>query len=182
MKNYEDEYDLNLKIIIVGDSAVGKSNIGTRYIEDTFSLETKATVGVEFFTKDIIMNKCNIRAHIWDTAGQEKFRAITKSYYRGAKGALVVFDLTKRESFNNADKWISELRANGENDLIIILIGNKSDLVMDRCITKEEAKEKAEFNSKKNIKIFFLIFFLKKFLILKLLLKIIIILKRLLLI
>ena len=146
--NNDDDYDLNFKIIIVGDSAVGKSNIGTRYIEDKFSSETKATVGVEFFTKNIELNKCNIRAHIWDTAGQEKFRAITKSYYRGAKGAFVVFDLTRKDSFVNADKWISELRANGESDLIIVLIGNKSDLVMDRCVTKAEALEKAENFSK----------------------------------
>ena len=74
-------------------------------------METKATVGVEFFTKNIEVNKCKIRAHIWDTAGQEKFRAITKSYYRGAKGAFVVFDLTRRDTFISADKWISELRA-----------------------------------------------------------------------
>ena len=99
----DDEYDMNFKIVIVGDSGVGKSNIGTRYIEDKFSIETKATVGVEFFTKNIEINKSKIRAHIWDTAGQEKFRAITKSYYRGAKGALVVFDLTKRDSFTNSE-------------------------------------------------------------------------------
>ena len=143
----DDDYDLNFKIIVVGDSGVGKSNIGTRYIEDKFSIETKATVGVEFFTKNIEINNCNIRAHIWDTAGQEKFRAITKSYYRGAKGALVVFDLTRRDSFTNTEKWISELRANGESDLIIVLIGNKSDLVMNRVVSKEEAQEKAEYNS-----------------------------------
>jgi small GTP-binding protein len=147
MRKDDEEFDLNLKIIIVGDTSVGKSNIGTRYIDDKFSIETKATVGVEFFTKNIVINKCKIRAHIWDTAGQEKFRAITKSYYRGAKGAFVVFDLTRRETFNNTDKWISELKSNGENDLIIILLGNKSDLVMDRCISKEEAQEKAHFFS-----------------------------------
>lgn len=146
--NKDDDYDMNFKIIIVGDSGVGKSNIGTRYIDNKFISDTRATVGVEFFIKNLVINNTKIRAHIWDTAGQEKFRAITKSYYRGAKGALVVFDITRRESFTNTDKWITELRANGEQDLIITLIGNKCDLDCERIVTKEEAKEKAESFSK----------------------------------
>ena len=144
----DNDYDMNFKIIIVGDSGVGKSNIGTRYMSNEFLLETKATVGVEFFTKDLIINKNKIRAHIWDTAGQEKFRAITKSYYRGAKGALVVYDITRNESFENTEKWIQELKSNGEPDLIITLIGNKCDLENDRKVTKEEARAKASLNRK----------------------------------
>jgi len=144
----DDDYDMNFKIIIVGDSGVGKSNMGTRYINNEFQLDTRTTVGVEFFTKNININKTNIRAHIWDTAGQEKFKAITKSYYKGAKGALVVYDITRKESFDNVDKWISDLKANGENDLVITLIGNKCDLENERKVNKEEALEKARLFSK----------------------------------
>jgi Ras-related protein Rab-11A len=154
----DDDYDMNFKLIIVGDSSVGKSNMGNRYINNDFQLETKTTVGVEFFIKKLVINKKNIRAHIWDTAGQEKFKSITKSYYKGAKGALVVYDISRRESFDNVDKWISELKSNGDTDLIITLIGNKCDLENLRKVNKEEATEKAKLYSIKFFCLFNLFF------------------------
>ena len=140
----DDTYDVIYKIVLVGDSGVGKTNIMLRYLNKEFNINTKATVGVEFGSKNIIIDKKVIKGQIWDTAGQERYRAITSAYYKGAHGAFVVYDITLKESFEAVDKWINDLRSNTDERLEIILIGNKSDLEEKRQVTKEEGEEKAK--------------------------------------
>jgi Ras-related protein Rab-11A len=142
--NFDDDYDMIFKVVLIGDSGVGKSNILSRYIRDEFSIETKSTVGVEFGSKKLKIKGVNIKAQIWDTAGQERYKSITNAYYKGAKGALVVFDISRKETFTTIDRWIGELKGNADNEVSIILIGNKSDLEEHRQVTQEEAKIKAE--------------------------------------
>ena len=140
----DDTYDVIYKILLVGDSGVGKTNIMLRYLNKEFNINTKATVGVEFGSKNIIIDKKVIKGQIWDTAGQERYRAITSSYYKGAHGAFVVYDITLKESFEAVDRWINDLRNNTDERLEIILIGNKSDLEEKRQVSKEEGEEKAK--------------------------------------
>ena len=140
----DDTYDVIYKILLVGDSGVGKTNIMLRYLNKEFNINTKATVGVEFGSKNIIIDKKVIKGQIWDTAGQERYRAITSAYYKGAHGAFVVYDITLKESFEAVDRWINDLRNNTDERLEIILIGNKSDLEEKRQVTKEEGEEKAK--------------------------------------
>lgn len=144
----EEEYDIIVKIVLVGDSGVGKSNILLRYLKNEFVWDSKATVGVEFGSKKFILENHNIKAQIWDTAGQERYRSITNAYYKGSKGALVVYDITRKTTFENVDKWISDLRRNSDPEIMIILVGNKSDLYSDRQVTTHEGEEKAKLNSK----------------------------------
>ena len=140
----DDTYDVIYKIVLVGDSGVGKTNIMLRYINKEFNINTKATVGVEFGSKNVIIDKKIVKGQIWDTAGQERYRAITSAYYKGAHGAFVVYDITQRESFEAVDRWINDLRNNTDERLEIILIGNKSDLEDKRQVKKEEGEEKAK--------------------------------------
>ena len=140
----DDHYDFIFKIVLIGDSGVGKTNILSRYINNQFSLTTQATVGVEFGSKIIKKGEKLIKLQIWDTAGQERYKSITKSYYKGAKGALIVYDISRKESFLNVDKWIGDLKEFGENDLCIILVGNKCDLDNIRQVQTDEVSKKAE--------------------------------------
>lgn len=144
-----EDFDLLFKIIIIGDSGVGKTNILSRYIKNSFSFDTRSTVGVEFGAKKIEVNGIKVKSQIWDTAGQERYRSITNTYYKGAKGALVVYDVSKRDSFENINKWVNELRMNGEKDVIIVLVGNKNDLIEERTVSTEEGELKAKELSKK---------------------------------
>ena len=140
----DDKYDILLKLVMIGDSGVGKTNILSRYINNEFSLTTKSTVGVEFGSKLIKKNDKIIQLQIWDTAGQERYKSITSAYYKGAKGAFVVYDITKEKTFKNIDKWILDLKANGNEDILIILIGNKLDLEKSREVMVNDVKRKAE--------------------------------------
>ena len=147
MSNPENtEYDFLFKIVLIGDSSVGKTNIFTKYLNDEFDPDSKATVGVEFGTKNFKIENKIIKVQIWDTAGQERYRSITNAYYKGAKGSLLVYDITNKLSFDNLDKWLSELKNNTDENLSVILVGNKSDLKLDRAVTIEEGKKKAEFH------------------------------------
>lgn len=149
MKRQEaEDFDILYKMIIIGDSGVGKTNILSRYTKDQFSFDFRSTVGVEFGAKKIEMYGIKIKNQIWDTAGQERYKSITSSYYKGAKGALVVYDITKRDTFINVSKWIGDLKMNGEKDVIIVLVGNKSDLNDDREVSIEEG---IEFAKEKNV-------------------------------
>ena len=142
----EEQYDYLFKIVLVGESGVGKTNLLSRFSRNEFNLESKATIGVEFDTKRIEHEGEIIKAQIWDTAGQERFRAITSAYYKGAMGALLVYDISKRSSFQMLDRWLNEIKAHTEPDLNIILVGNKSDLENLREVTKEEAINYAKEN------------------------------------
>ncbi|KAM7267216.1 hypothetical protein ACFE04_009382 [Oxalis oulophora] len=146
--SYDEECDYLYKAVLIGDSAVGKSNLLSRFAKDEFRLDSKPTIGVEFAYRNVQVGDKLIKAQIWDTAGQERFRAITSSYYRGALGALLVYDITRRATFENITKWLRELREFGKCDMIIILIGNKSDLgPHSREIKEEEGRNLAESES-----------------------------------
>jgi len=142
----ELSYDVILKVVLVGDTSVGKTNIMTKYISNEFNSNSKATVGVELGTKNFIIDGKSIKAQIWDTAGQERYRSITSAYYKGAKGCLLVYDITNQSSFDNIDKWLSDLKVNGDEEMSIILIGNKCDLENERKISKNDGEEKAKLN------------------------------------
>ncbi|KAA8541341.1 hypothetical protein F0562_025304 [Nyssa sinensis] len=113
--SFDDECDYLFKTVLIGDSAVGKSNLLWRFARDEFLLDSKPTIGVEFAYRNIKVGDKLIKAQIWDTAGQERFRAITSSYYRGALGALLVYDITRRATFENLKKWLYELREFGKS-------------------------------------------------------------------
>ena len=140
----EEEYEMMLKIILIGDSAVGKTNIMSKYLKNTFLEESKATVGVEFGSKIFTIEGHNVKAQIWDTAGQEKYKAITGAYYKGCKGAFVVYDITRKDTFISVERWVHDLKTAGDQKLTVILIGNKSDLENQREILKEQGEEKAK--------------------------------------
>ena len=129
---------------IAGDSGVGKSNLLTRFTRNEFNLESKPTIGVEFATRTLITDNKSIKAQIWDTAGQERYRAITSAYYRGGLGALLVYDISKKPSFDNVEKWLKELREHADPNIVLMLVGNKSDLRHLRAVKTEEAAIFAE--------------------------------------
>jgi len=135
--------DFAIKIVIVGDSGVGKSNILTRYCADEFCFESKATVGVELFSKLFKINDKHVKIHLWDTAGQERYKSITAAYYKGSKGAVIVYDITRPETFHNLDKWFNEIREYGEKNVQLLMIGNKCDLSELRSVDTEKAITKA---------------------------------------
>ena len=140
----DENYDLIFKIVLIGDSGVGKTNILSRYINNEFSLATQSTVGVEFGSKIIKKNGKVIKLQIWDTAGQERYKSITSAYYKGSKGAFVVYDISRKTTYDNIDKWIGELKTNGSEDVLIMLVGNKSDLEEKREVITEEVEKKAQ--------------------------------------
>ncbi|GAB5367115.1 hypothetical protein AAMO2058_001201500 [Amorphochlora amoebiformis] len=136
----EDAYDFLFKVVLIGDSGVGKSNLLSRFTRNEFNLESKSTIGVEFATKSIKADDKIIKAQIWDTAGQERYRAITSAYYRGAVGALLVYDISKRVTFENVGRWLGELRDHADQNIVIMLVGNKKDLRHSREVQTDEAK------------------------------------------
>lgn len=135
--------ELKFKVVIVGDSSVGKTNLVKRFMNNTFLKDSKATVGVEFMSKTFIVNKQIFKVELWDTAGQERYKAITAAYYKGAKGALIVYDVTNKISYDNVDKWCNELRIKGSKNISIVMIGNKTDLKDNIVVNSEMSKEKA---------------------------------------
>ncbi|KAJ0725870.1 putative small GTP-binding protein [Helianthus annuus] len=140
----DDDYDYLFKVVLIGDSGVGKSNLLSRFTRNEFTLESKSTIGVEFATRSIRLHDKIIKAQIWDTAGQERYRAITSAYYRGAVGALLVYDTTRHVTFENVERWLKELRDHSDSNIVIMLVGNKSDLRHLRAVTTEDAKTFAE--------------------------------------
>lgn len=147
MARSDDEYDYLFKVVLIGDAGVGKSNLLSRFTRNEFSLESKSTIGVEFATRSIQTDGKIIKAQIWDTAGQERYRAITSAYYRGAVGALLVYDITKKESFDNVERWLKELKDHADSNIVIMLVGNKSDLSHLRAVTTELGSSFSEENS-----------------------------------
>jgi len=125
---------------LIGDSGVGKSNLLSRFTRNEFNLESKSTIGVEFATRSINVDGKTVKAQIWDTAGQERYRAITSAYYRGAVGALLVYDIAKHATYVNVTRWLKELRDHADSNIVIMLVGNKSDLKHLRAVATEEAK------------------------------------------
>ena len=141
----EEEYaEMIFKIVIIGDLSSGKTNILTQYISHKFVQESQSTIGVEMFNKEFEINNDKVSAQIWDTAGQEKYSTLTSSYYKGAKGALVVYDITQESTFLKAEQFVKELREKSDKDVYIILVGNKIDLEEKRKVSKEEGKKLAD--------------------------------------
>ncbi|XP_030516215.1 ras-related protein RABA5b-like [Rhodamnia argentea] len=132
------------KIVLIGDSAVGKSNLLSRFALDEFDINTKATIGVEFQTQVVEIDGKEVKAQIWDTAGQERFRAVTSAYYRGAVGALIVYDITRRTTFESVKRWLDELDTHCDTAVARMLVGNKCDLDNIREVSTEEGKALAE--------------------------------------
>ncbi|KAI1321631.1 Ras- protein ric2 [Mortierella claussenii] len=140
-----DDYDYLFKIVLIGESSVGKSNILSRFTQNEFTLESKSTIGIEFATaKSIEIEGKTIKAQIWDTAGQERYRAISVVFYRGAVGALLVYDISKLSTFENLERWLTELREHAGTNVVVVLVGNKSDLRHLRAVGTEEGKAFAE--------------------------------------
>ncbi|KAK3297735.1 ras family-domain-containing protein [Chaetomium fimeti] len=141
-----DEYDFLFKVVLIGDSGVGKSNLLSRFTRNEFNLDSKSTIGVEFATRSIQIDNKTIKAQIWDTAGQERYRAITSAYYRGAVGALLVYDISKSLSFENVTRWLKELRDHADSNIVIMLVGNKTDQRHLRAVPTEDGKNFASEN------------------------------------
>ncbi|XP_043708038.1 ras-related protein RABA5c-like [Telopea speciosissima] len=142
--DHEEGEEYLFKIVIIGDSAVGKSNLLSRYARNEFSMHTKATIGVEFQTQSVDIDGKEVKAQIWDTAGQERFRAVTSAYYRGAVGALIVYDISRRTTFESVSRWLDELNTHSDTTVARMLVGNKCDLENIRDVNVEEGKSLAE--------------------------------------
>ena len=128
MEGSETQYDQLYKIVLIGDSGVGKSWLVSRYVKGIFPKNKGATIGVEFASKNLhLRTGTNVKAQIWDTAGQERYLAITSAHYRRAVGALVVYDIWKKQSFDNCEKWINDVKGQADPDIAIMLVGNKLD-------------------------------------------------------
>lgn len=137
-------YAYLFKYIIIGDTGVGKSCLLLQFTDKRFQPVHDLTIGVEFGARMVQIDNRQIKLQIWDTAGQESFRSITRSYYRGAAGALLVYDITRRETFNHLTRWLEEARQNANQSMVIMLIGNKSDLDHRRQVSREEGEKFAK--------------------------------------
>ncbi|KAK8948825.1 Ras-related protein RABA5c [Platanthera zijinensis] len=144
MDDEEEGEEYLFKVVIIGDSAVGKSNLLSRYARNEFNTNSKATIGVEFQTQSMEIDGKEVKAQIWDTAGQERFRAVTSAYYRGAVGALIVYDISRSSTFDSVQRWLQELSTHSDTTVAKMLVGNKHDLEEIRAVSVEEGKSLAE--------------------------------------
>ena len=135
------------KYIIIGDTGVGKSCLLLQFTDNRFNPDYNVTIGAEFGGKMVILDEVPLYLQIWDTAGQENYLSIARSYYRGAAIALIVYDITRRSTFENVERWVSEVRENANSQAIIILIGNKSDMEDNRAVSVSEGRELAKRNN-----------------------------------
>ena len=140
------EYDYLFKLLLIGNSSVGKSSLLVRFVDDIWEENFVPTIGVDFKLKTLEIDGKKVKLQIWDTAGQERFKNITASYYRGGNGVLVVYDITDRDSFNNLNSWLIEIEKNANKNVFKLLIGNKNDLESERKVSYNEGKEFADSN------------------------------------
>ncbi len=132
------------KLVFLGEQAVGKTSIITRFMYDTFDTTYQATIGIDFLSKTMYLDDRTVRLQLWDTAGQERFRSLIPSYIRDSSVAVVVYDITNKSSFQNCDKWIEDVRAERGAEVVVMLVGNKTDLNDKRQVTAEEGEAKAK--------------------------------------
>lgn len=142
-----DETNKAIKFIIIGDMGVGKTCILNRFAKDEFTKEYVTTIGVSFISKDIDFGEGKLVLHIWDTAGQEIYRSVTRSYYRNSACALIIYDITSKSSFESVESWLHDVKANAPDYCKIFLVGNKLDLESNRVITEEEGRKFADENN-----------------------------------
>jgi len=138
------DYDYLFKLVLIGDSGVGKSCLLLRFADDNFTDSYISTIGVDFRFRTITIDKKTVKLQIWDTAGQERFRTITSAYYRGADGIIMVYDVTSSESFDHVEEWLSEVDRYANENTCKLLIGNKADLIDDKQVSEETAQKFAE--------------------------------------
>mmetsp|Transcript_5615 Transcript_5615/g.8549 ORF Transcript_5615/g.8549 Transcript_5615/m.8549 type:complete len:206 (-) Transcript_5615:234-851(-) len=147
MAGRDNPYDMQIKLLMIGDSGVGKTCLLLRYANDSFSPTFITTIGIDFKIKNIQLDGKRIKLQIWDTAGQERFRTITTSYFRGAQGILLVYDVTDRQTFTSIRNWVAQIQMHADVNVNKILIGNKCDMQDQRVVTTAEGEALAkEYN------------------------------------
>ena len=142
----EEEYDFIFKVLLLGNSDVGKSSLILRYVDQVWNEVFVPTIGVDFKVKTLTIDNKQIKMQIWDTAGQERFRNVISSYFKGSHCILLVYDITNRDSFKNLENWLIEIEKNASENVLKILIGNKNDLVDEREINADEGQAFANRN------------------------------------
>ena len=142
----DENYDFIFKVLLLGNSDVGKSSLLLRYVDSVWSDTFVPTIGVDFKVKTIEIDGKKVKLQIWDTAGQERFRTVVSTYFRGAHGIFLIYDITNRDSFKNLENWLIEIEKNASENVLKILIGNKNDLEDERDISPDEGKSFANRN------------------------------------
>ena len=142
----DENYDFIFKVLLLGNSDVGKSSLLLRYVDSVWSDTFVPTIGVDFKVKTIEIGGKKVKLQIWDTAGQERFRTVVSTYFRGAHGIFLIYDITNRDSFKNLENWLIEIEKNASENVLKILIGNKNDLEDERDIASDEGKAFANRN------------------------------------
>jgi len=140
----EDPQAIDAKVVVIGNTGVGKTCIVLRYVQGKFVMHTASTIGASFMIKKLFLDNTRLTLQIWDTAGQERFRSMGPMYYRGAAAAIIVFDITSEESFTHLHQWVDELRKNSDEEIVLAIACNKSDLSAQRAVAFKRAKEYAE--------------------------------------
>mmetsp|Transcript_4056 Transcript_4056/g.5973 ORF Transcript_4056/g.5973 Transcript_4056/m.5973 type:complete len:197 (-) Transcript_4056:230-820(-) len=135
-----------VRLITIGDSATGKSSLIQRYTKGTFRDERKATVGIDMRIKTIMFGDRKVKVRIWDTAGQEQFKTITRNYYNGAHGILLVYDITEPDSFSHVRNWLKDINEYADENAEVVLVGNKADLENNRKVKRSDGRSAAETN------------------------------------
>jgi len=144
MAGMKRDYDYLFKLVLIGDSGVGKSCLLLRFADDNFTDSYISTIGVDFRFRTVTIDKKTVKLQIWDTAGQERFRTITSAYYRGADGIIMVYDVTSQESFDHVEEWLSEVDRYANENTSKLLIGNKADLIDEKQVQEEVAQRFAD--------------------------------------
>ena len=134
---YNTKYDALVKLLLIGDSSVGKSSLLVRFADDQFSPDYMSTIGIDYKIKTLDIGETRVKMEVWDTAGQERFRTITKAYYRGAMGVLLVYDVTSEKSFKQIQGWINLIKKHAESDVCVLLVANKCDAVDSKRAVSE---------------------------------------------
>jgi len=138
------DYDYLFKLLLIGNSAVGKSSLLLRFSDNIFNESFLPTIGVDFKIRTFDLNGRTVKLQIWDTAGQERFKTITSSYYKGAHGIILVYDITDKQSFRDIDNWLTEVEKHAHENVNKLLVGNKCDLEQNRQVSYEEGKAYAD--------------------------------------